>query len=97
MVKWRVPIVLCLRIIFHNSGKMISGQSDEAYQWGGRPWPPWVAGPEASPTSDFIISSRDATLALSGPTGFLSVPLHGWSIGDFKRNLRGLRHKRHRF
>ena len=32
-----------------------------------------------------------------GPASFLSVPLHGWSLGDFKRQSRGLRHKRHRF
>ena len=70
-------IVLCPRIIFHNSGKMISGQSD-AYRWGGRPWPPWVAGTEARPTSDFVIYIRDTTIGSGyGEAAIASKPLSG--------------------
>jgi len=46
---------------------------------------------------DRLRGKMSRPLAVSGPTCFLSVPLPGCSIGDIKRQSRGLRHKRHRF
>jgi len=56
-------------------------------RWGGRPWPPGVAGPEARPINLFLPLNFENTQLGSNTMGYFSRILMAKPVSYFRRSI----------